>query len=46
MSTAIYDPGLTKKPFSDTAAQVIHIVLNYIYLFLLVVQFVSNGFLF
>ncbi|KAI8344545.1 chitin synthase 1 [Chlamydoabsidia padenii] len=40
MSTAIYDPGLSKKPFSDAIGQIIHIVLNYIYLFLLVVQFV------
>ncbi|KAI8098633.1 chitin synthase 1 [Halteromyces radiatus] len=40
MSTAIYDPHLTKKPFSDTVGQIIHIILNYIYLFLLVVQFV------
>ncbi|CAO3590746.1 unnamed protein product [Absidia cylindrospora] len=40
MSTAIYDPGLANKPFSAPVGQVIHIVLNYIYLFLLVVQFV------
>ncbi|CAO3642248.1 unnamed protein product [Cunninghamella echinulata] len=40
MSTAVYDPSLKDKPFSPMIGEIIHIVLNYVYLFLLVVQFV------
>ncbi|ORX58779.1 chitin synthase 2 [Hesseltinella vesiculosa] len=40
MSTAIYDPNLSPAPFSQTVGELIHLILNYIYIFLLVVQFV------
>ncbi|KAL0094521.1 chitin synthase 1, partial [Phycomyces blakesleeanus] len=40
MTTSMYSDSLDPKPFSPYVASILHIVLNYVYVLLLVVQFI------